>query len=936
MSLPGGYNVLMNKDTLLRLWGKTDKKKPDNYHPMLFHLLDVGHVMQRLWPTALSPGSRQRLAQALGLAEEDAARLIVLLAAQHDLGKASAFQYKDAGLWRALNQAGLTIGSPKDQPHGYVSAKALPGLAQKGIGGWKASKDDVARGLAKITGGHHGTFPTSADLHIGPLTLGDAAWDAARAALLRELVDALFPDANLQETPIACSLPELTDAALVPLLGGLISVADWVGSSRHFPPTGWMTLEEYLPLSRARADAALADFGWSATPQFAPPAAFGHIFRDREGKPLVPNAMQQKVVEWATAAREPYLLIIETAMGSGKTEAALYAADHALSINLGRGFYVALPTQATGNAMFKRVEGYLKTRGHGGPLNLQLVHAGALLSEDFEALRQAADALNDAAIYDDVADPGASMEAQGQAGRVIAEGWFTSRKRPLLATFGVGTIDQSLLGILQTRHWFVRLLGLAGKVVVFDEVHAYDVYMSTLLGRLLAWLRALDCTVILLSATLPASARNELLTAWQGGSPPLPPDVAYPRLTLCRADAPPEAVTVADPKAAPQEAALGWIDPDWASVLRRMRTDLPDGGCALLLCNTVTRAQDAFRALSLTLKQEGWEVKLFHARTPAAWRQERERWVLDTFGKDSTQDRRDKKILLIATQVVEQSLDLDFDWIASEMAPGDLLLQRLGRLWRHLGRWRAVAAPRFVILCGQGADGFPIFPDYAELIYDRYVLLRSWLAVNAHGETLALPAAIDPLVQEVYRAELPEGLSPAWVESLQKSLDDLRRKQQDAQNAAQTNAQPAPEEGLEAIFDLGSTLDHVRKNLREDDDPRTHETMRAATRLGDPSVGVICLGTDEGGQSLATLSASKPDLDAARTLLGFGLSLSHRGLYHLLAEQDAPKPWRGSALLRYHRALEFDQGRKTLGVYVLRLNRDEGLVIEKQGQGTEE
>ncbi len=924
----------MNDDSLLRLWGKTDKTNPGNYHPLLFHLLDVGHVIQRLWWDALSSRSRGCLATALGLNQVATERLVTLLGAQHDLGKASAFQHKDKGLWKRLNDVGLDIPVLDDKPHGYVSAKTLPALAVEGVGGWQANKD-VARALAKVTGGHHGTFPTSADLTpISPLTLGGKPWDAARAALLSELAGLLHVGERRDEGLIQCPLEELTAPALLPLLGGLISVADWIGSSHHFHPISRMATADYVSRSRDRTQKALESFGWTSTPAFSAPAAFGEIFRDAEERAFVPNAMQKQAVAWADAATEPYLLIIEAAMGDGKTEAALYATDRALTTDHARGFYVALPTQATGNAMFRRVHEYLNR--HGGVLNLQLVHAGALLSEEFDALRQASEALRGAAIYDDTDDPKASAEAAGQAGHVIAEDWFTSRKRPLLARFGVGTIDQSLLGVLQTRHWFVRLLGLAGKVIVFDEVHAYDVYMSALLCRLLRWLRVLDCTVILLSATLPESTRTDLLGAWRGDDQ-APESAPYPRLTLSHGDAPPEVVSVADPAAPTKNVSLAWTAPDWDSVLRQMQADLPAGGCALLLCNTVTRAQDAFRTLGPALDSGGWTIKLFHARTLAAWRREREKWVLDTFGKSGPTDRRGKKILLIATQVAEQSLDLDFDWIASEMAPGDLILQRLGRLWRHPGRLRPTDRARFVVLCGEDRNGFPVFPDYAELIYDRHVLLRSWLALRTRGDGLTLPIDIDLLVQEVYAPEMPADLSDPWRTELDASKAEKDRKKAEDEGKAHSSSLPVPEEGLEAILDLGGAEDHLRKTLWEDEDPRVHETVRAATRLGDPSIGVVCTGTDEDGEQLAPLPSGEPRLDDIRQMLQCGLPLSRpKPLYQALVKQDTPGKWKDSALLRYQRELPFLQGRATLAGYDLRLNREEGLVIEKQGKKTEE
>lgn len=492
--------------TLLQFWGKSDAECSDNYHPLLFHLLDIGFVTLLMWDHVLPFQFKKQVSLSLGVSEIEARQVVVLLSAQHDLGKASAFQFKVENLWQMLLEAGIKIDAPDPKPaHGYVTAKILPKFVHEGVGGWKADMQ-IAKILAKITGGHHGTFPTAHDLSvIHQTTTGDALWIQAQKKLLEILHECLFPGVTSVEIPLAS-----LNSDVVPLIGGLISVADWLGSSQeHFPPVGPLRIEDYVRQSRKNAIRVLADYGWTPLPTFATPVGFQGLF------PFTPNPMQEQVVRFTDGAEEPYLLIIEAAMGEGKTEAALYAVDHGLATGQSHGFYIALPTQATGNAMFQRVLGdYLKVRQHRGDLNLQLVHSGSFLSTPFDKLKLAA-------IY-------GGDNADGD-GRVIAESWFTYRKRPLLAPFGVGTIDQSLMGILQTKHWFVRLFGLAGKVVVFDEIHAYDVYTSTLLKRLISWLKILNCRVILLSATLPEAKRRELIAAWDENVTPEP--AAYPRVT---------------------------------------------------------------------------------------------------------------------------------------------------------------------------------------------------------------------------------------------------------------------------------------------------------------------------------------------------------------------------------------------------------------------
>jgi len=954
-----------SEERLLWLWGKSDAEDPENWHPLPFHLLDVGNVCRALWDRALPEALRGQIAAALGLEGDRgrARRLVILLAAQHDLGKASSFQTKVDALWQGVRtHTGLDLDAgAATPPHGFVTTKVLPDLAEAGVGGWSAPRP-AAKLLARITGGHHGVFPTGIDLHdrcMPASALGSPAWDAARAALLEAVARHLFDqdDAAAAAADAADAVrldrARLSEAALVPLVGGLIAVADWIGSSQDFfPPAraSVATLAAYARESRQRADAALRAFGWTGPVTFHAPTDFGGLFREAETqRPFVPNPMQQRVA-WCADEQgergEPYLLLVEAAMGEGKTEAALYAIDRALSPRRAHGFYIALPTQATGNALFVRVRAYLEARRHGQAgerLNLQLAHGGSFLSDAFDALRfgpQYDDANGDRSA--DGSGDG-SADRSGAGGRVVAESWFTGRKRPLLAPFGVGTIDQSLLGVLQTKHWFVRLFGLAGKVVVFDEVHAYDVYMSRLLIRLIGWLRRLGCTVILLSATLPASKRRELIRAWAGEDAPEPEAAAYPRVTL---------VGTADPARPGRAWTVGQTNPprtidvsyhalDFAALAATLRQDLPGGGCAALICNTVGRAQEAYRVLKDALAADGWEVSLFHARTLNQWRAATEDQVLSQFGKEGKGVCRPPKALLIATQVVEQSLDLDFDWMASEIAPVDLLLQRMGRLWRHATRTNRAPQPanaprRFYVVCGDGDNARlpatpPALPPHVEFVYEAYVLYRTRLALAAGKITL--PDAIEPLIRQVYEDD-PDlaALPDAW----RRVLDESRQTQtaqrtEDAKKADPVMVADAGSSPL-SVLSPGSGSETENRPVYDDEDPRVHPDVRAATRLGDPSVSVVCFGTDADGAALAdpALKAVEPTREQARALLGFAVSISQRGLYTALTDREPPAAWKTSAYLRYHRTLTFTHGEcAEVPGYTLRLSRAEGLTIAR-------
>ncbi len=447
-------------------------------------------------------------------------------------------------------------------------------------------------------------------------------------------------------------------------------------------------------------------------------------------------------------------------MGEGKTEAAWYVSD-AWDRRGGQGTYVALPTMATSNQMFDRVGKFLEA-DH-GKKNLMLLHGKAALNDQFEKLKYAA------WLYDDAKHPSA----------VVAEQWFAANKKHgLLAPYGVGTIDQVLLAVLQTKHVFVRLFGLAGKCVILDEVHAYDAYMTTLMERLLRWLAALGCPVVLLSATLPRDKRLKLLRAYAGRDLPEPEDKPYPRVTSVAVGTVPDVRHVeADPTRA-RTIRLGWLDE--GGLVKTLRESLADGGCAAVIRNTVGLAQGTYSQLRDTLKDDGITVELFHARFPFGRRMEIENAALRRFGKEGGPTDRNKRVL-VATQVVEQSLDLDFDVMVSDVAPIDLVVQRAGRLHRHERGTRPawVAEPRVWLIEPETEDGLPEF-GCSEYVYARFVLLRSYIACKA-VQVVRLPADLERFVEQVYGSE-PLRIPDAW----QAALDETERELAEEQRSQRT------------------------------------------------------------------------------------------------------------------------------------------------------
>jgi CRISPR-associated endonuclease/helicase Cas3 len=337
---------------------------------------------------------------------------------------------------------------------------------------------------------------------------------------------------------------------------------------------------------------------------------------------------------------EPGLIVIEAPMGEGKTEAGL-------GCGRSRGIYMAMPTQATSNALFERVARFLE-RAATGRSELALAHGAGGPWAAQARLREIGLGTADSSVQ--------------------AAWWFKGSKRALLASNGIGTVDQALIGVLNARHSFVRLFGLTGRTVIFDELHAYDSYTGGLIERLATWLQGLGCRVVLMSATLPAARRDSILQAWAGDVPV--PAAAYPRVTWAR----PGAVqAVAFPAARQQQLVVEGIDAD--NVAARAVAMAKQGARVLLVVNKVRRAQELYGLTAGNVPST-----LFHARFPMDERLEIERRVLQQFGPGGSCTGGH---VLVATQVAEQSLDIDMDVLITDIAPVDLVMQRAGRIHRH-------------------------------------------------------------------------------------------------------------------------------------------------------------------------------------------------------------------------------------------------------------
>lgn len=757
---------------------KTDRSDPTVWLPLSWHLLDTAGVMEVLARTWLPAA----VYKEIGIKRADCKKIARFLALTHDIGKATpVFQRKILEKLPEIRAELEALGFPMPAPMGNEVKHAHAGSVLLRCAG-------VPSSIAAVIGAHHGKpesgiaygWDEETDLQEAEEEREEEArqygnknspWQEVQLGLIEEAIErAGYHSAD--------EIPEISEKAQM-ILSGLLIMADWISSNTAYFPL--LPVDEALPkYDEERADRAMQ--------RLALPSPFyvndywkqEDFFPERFG--FTPNDVQQKICRAAEEMESSGLMILEAPMGEGKTEAALAAGEILMEkFNLG-GLAFFLPSQATSNAMFSRILGWLENQPDKERISIGLLHSNAELNPEFARLAE-----GDVVLSDD-------------ENQLTVHSFFRGRKTKLLSSVVIGTVDQLLMAALRQKHVMLRHLGIAGKVVIIDECHAYDAYMNVYFDRILNWLGSYGIPVILLSATLPGDRREELMTAYAGKKKcrgiAIREESAYPLLSIAGDTAKLEPIPY---KKAGHTVSVECADEEEA--VREIGETLQAGGCIGVILNTVRRVQNFAEVIAKRFPDA--RIYIDHSQFLLPDRLEHEEKILQHIGKTSDEAGREK-VIVIGSQVLEQSLDIDFDLMITDLCPMDLLLQRVGRLHRHeRKRPSAVKQAKCIVLHSDENE----LESGAKEIYGEYVLQQTAFLLP---KQIHIPEDISELVQKTYCEELGK-------EKFPEAYTKYCGEQQESQNKAKGFLLRKPGERL-----IAGLLD----NTFEFSDPQAQATVR--------------------------------------------------------------------------------------------------------------
>lgn len=885
--------------------------------PLNQHLEDTANVIGLLWEHWLSPGQQSLIIRDVG-DDENAKKVAQLLGYYHDIGKATpAFQTKrsyhqsddlDVSLLEKLERDEFSDISLLNLTHPNRSLHALAGQALLESYG-------VNQSLSSIVGGHHGK-PVD-DVSTIKMQLKSYKANYFQEERENQLVHQKWKKYQKEIFDIGLTkfefndvndLPEISQSSCI-ILSGLLIMADWIASN-----------ESYFPLINLEDDGLNIDqetrlmngfTSWFKTFLWKPESILDVSATYQKRFSFSPREVQEKLAHAISSSKKPGIFIVEAPMGVGKTEAALVAVEQ-LSAKTGRsGMFFGLPTQATSNGVFSRVKSWLEsiTKDTRQNQSLKLLHGKAALNDESSNISKAI---------------GIDVDEEID-GSVVANDWFQGRKTGILDDFIVGTIDQFLLSALKQKHLALRHLGLSKKVVIIDEVHAYDAYMGQYLYQALRWMGVYGVPVVILSATLPGERREELIKNYILGSGKKWRDTIKPEDLTVQETYP--LITYNDDDVVKQVSDFEIKENKCVTVHRLedeslitvLLTSLSDGGVAGIIVNTVKRAQKLYQLISEKIGDEN--VELLHSSFIATHRIKKEKQLMAEVGKEGT--RPDKKVI-IGTQVIEQSLDIDFDILFSDLAPMDLLLQRIGRLHRHdIHRPKQLQEPHIYVL---GTSEDYEFEDGGKAVYGEFLLIRTQYFLP---NKINIPLDISTLVQQVYKED-DLVLGEVYQKAKEKQKNLLLKKQNQANTYRLENPNTRNKKNM-----IGWLKDSAIHN--------TEEYGSAQVRDAADSIEVIVVKEISNGIALinenASLDISTKSKEIARETLRLPLALSAKwtiedtikelenyNMKYLASWQE--EPWLKGTL-----AIVLDENKQfSLNGFLLTYDEQLGLMYEKGGK----
>lgn len=909
----------------LSLWGKKNVNDDNEkmWLPLIAHLIDTKNVINWLYNHWINDGQRHILQR--NFEDEDIVQnLVKFLGYIHDIGKATpAFQIKqsyihnedlDQNLVEKLLRNGFD-GLDNSKIKKINTSKTPHALAGEVI----LENNGLNESIGAIIGGHHGKpqeeyFDYEDQLNnwtsnyyqsdSGSETSVGANWKQVQNELINYGLG-LCHFNNLED------IPDVTEPQAV-ILEGLVIMADWLASGEYLVKDNQRI--PLFPLISVDQDFASINTDeryrqgisvWADLFDPWEPEVINNPRRVyKERWEITPRQIQEKMSETIGASLDPGIIIVEAPMGIGKTEIALTAVEQLAAKTGMNGLFFGLPTQATANAMFNRVDKWLSeiATDQKEKLQIKLMHGKAQFNEEYRNIPNA----------DNIED---------DSGSVVVNEWFNGKKS-ILSSFVIGTVDQLLLMGLKQKHLALRHLGMSGKVVVIDEVHAYDIYMDSYLEKAVQWLGAYHVPVIALSATLPVAKRNSLLQAYCVGkygnkrfkttNEDWKTCHSYPLLSILDGKTLKQVSDFSD-ELKNTSIEITRLNIEDSELIKTINQKISDGGVAGVIVNTVRRAQELARLAESKMPSDV-NILVLHSAFLATDRRKLENKLQDAIGKNK---KRPYKMIVIGTQVLEQSLDIDFDVMYTDIAPMDLILQRIGRLHRHqIQRPKKLEKPQLYIM---GINEFGNYGDANESIYAKYLLTKTDYFLK---DKVNIPSDISDLVQKVYSE-----ITDSEIKNLRESkqiFEINQKKSKHKANGYQIEA-PDDEETLHGWLDNDSGTD-----LKD-------SKAEAAVRDTNESIEIVLLYQDDKGYNLLNGQSIEDVYDniIAQQLIRLPHALTiniDRSIEELekITTKYFPQ-WKDSNWLKGSLALVLDKNKETeFNGYSVKYSRDLGLIYKKE------